>query len=206
MADFPEENLNEDVDSLRVAWMNELNSPELLSFQTDLISDMVEQVQNQQSYVDEIAADTAAMTEERSFANKLYQMEIDRIKYMLASYLRIRLMKIEQHTIHILNESQDKLSQGEVEYAQQYHALYVSHCNDLILSKFPEDQQKLDEDHMVDAPDLDAFVFCQSTEDIGNVQIDDRGAEHVNARKDDRHVLRYCVIRSLVEQGKMKLL
>ncbi|RHY30464.1 hypothetical protein DYB32_004308 [Aphanomyces invadans] len=181
--DFPEENLNEDVALLRDAWVNELNAPELLSFQTDLISDLVEQVQNQQSYVDDMSADVATLTEERSFTNKLYQMEIDRIKYMLASYLRIRLRKIEQHTMHVLNESLDKMSQGEIDYAHSFKDLYE-----------------------IDHPNLDAFVFCQTVEDIGNVQIDDRGSEHVNARKNDRHVLRYRVVRSLVEEGKVTLL
>ncbi|ETV80019.1 hypothetical protein, variant 1 [Aphanomyces astaci] len=204
--DFPEENLNEDVALLRDAWANELNAPELLTFQTDLISDMVEQVQNQQSYVDEMSADVATLTEERSFTNKLYQMEIDRIKYMLASYLRLRLMKIERHTRHVLHASMDKLSPGEVDYAHSYKDLYESHCRDLLLSKLPPDHQQLDEPHMIDHPDLDTFVFCQSNQDIGNVQIDDRGSEHVNARKDDRHVLRYRVVSSLVEEGKVKLL
>ncbi|ETV80020.1 hypothetical protein, variant 2 [Aphanomyces astaci] len=146
--DFPEENLNEDVALLRDAWANELNAPELLTFQTDLISDMVEQVQNQQSYVDEMSADVATLTEERSFTNKLYQMEIDRIKYMLASYLRLRLMKIERHTRHVLHASMDKLSPGEVDYAHSYKDLYESHCRDLLLSKLPPDHQQLDEPHM----------------------------------------------------------
>ncbi|KAF0700581.1 Aste57867_8917 [Aphanomyces stellatus] len=204
--DFPQENLNEDVEYLRIAWSNELNSPELLSFQSDLISDMVEQVQNQQSFVDEIAADTEALNDERAFTNKLYQMEIDRIKYMIASYLRLRLMKIEQHTAHVLKESKDKLSQGETEYAEQYQQLYESHCKDLLLSKFPDDHNGLNDDNMVDKPELDTFVFCQSLEDNGNIQVDDRGAEHVNARKDDRHVLRYRAVAALVDEGKMKLL
>ncbi|ETV94897.1 hypothetical protein, variant 1 [Aphanomyces invadans] len=146
--DFPEENLNEDVALLRDAWVNELNAPELLSFQTDLISDMVEQVQNQQSYVDDMSADVATLTEERSFTNKLYQMEIDRIKYMLASYLRIRLRKIEQHTMHVLNESLDKMSRGEIDYAHSFKDLYESHCRDLLLSRLPNEHQQLDEPHM----------------------------------------------------------
>lgn len=34
------------------------------------------------------------LTEERAFVNKLYQMEIDRLRYMVASYLRTRLRKV----------------------------------------------------------------------------------------------------------------
>ncbi|OQR87755.1 hypothetical protein ACHHYP_08099 [Achlya hypogyna] len=204
--DIPEDNLNEDVDHLRVAWVNELNSPEILDFKGELLEDMFEQVQNQQAFVDEIARDQAKMTEERAFANKLYQMEIDRIKYMIASYLRIRLAKIEKHTRHVLAVLVSRLSQAEVDYATKYLEMLESHFNDLALSKFPLEQRKLDAPDMIDTPDLDLFVFCQSQEDIGQVQCDDRGAEHINVRKGDRHVLRYRAVQSFVNDGTMALL
>ncbi|KDO26986.1 hypothetical protein SPRG_07699 [Saprolegnia parasitica CBS 223.65] len=204
--EIPEESLNEDVDKLREAWVNELNAPEILDFKVELLSDMVEQVQNQQEYVEEIARDQANMTEERAFSNKLYQMEIDRIKYMIASYLRIRLSKIEQHTRHVLASSMDRLSSAEIEYATKYLEMLDGHFHDLVLAKFPVEQRKLDADEMIDAPDLDTFVFCESKEDLGQVQCDDRGAEHIQVRQHNRHALRYRAIQSFVQDGTMTLL
>ncbi|OQS06359.1 hypothetical protein THRCLA_01599 [Thraustotheca clavata] len=201
-----QDNLNEDIDRLREAWINELNAPEILDFQSELMEEILEQVQNQQEFVDEISRDQEKMTEERAFANKLYQMEIDRIKYMIASYLRVRLSKIEQHTRHVISNSLDRLSQGEIDYANKYLELLDAHFHDLALSKFPVEQRKLDAPDMIDAPDLDAFVFCLSKEDLGQVQCDERGAEHVSIRQNDLHVLRYRAVQSFINEGTMVLL
>ena len=59
-----------------------------------MVSEMLEQIRNQQEYIDAINDDREALTEQKSLVNKLYQMEIDRLRYMVASYLRTRLHKV----------------------------------------------------------------------------------------------------------------
>jgi GINS complex subunit 4 len=70
------------------------NAPEILQYDDDMVSEMLEQINNQQAYVDSVNEDQAQRTEERLFVNKLYQMEIDRFRYMVSSYLRTRLHKV----------------------------------------------------------------------------------------------------------------
>ena len=49
---------------------------------------------------------------DEALAASLYQMEIDRIKYLLASYLRTRLFKVEHYARHVMSdpELQSRLS------------------------------------------------------------------------------------------------
>lgn len=45
-------------------------------------------------------------------------MELERVKYMLKSYLRTRILKIERHAIYIIEKDlANLLSDGEVNYA-----------------------------------------------------------------------------------------
>lgn len=55
-------------------------------------------------------------------------------------------------------------------------------------------------------PDLDTFVFCESKASLGQLQCDDRGAEYITMRKDDRHVLRYRAVKTQVEDGSVALI
>ena len=59
-----------------------------------MVSEMLEQIRNQQEYIDSINEDRDQLTEQKSLVNKLYQMEIDRLRYMVSSYLRTRLRKV----------------------------------------------------------------------------------------------------------------
>jgi hypothetical protein len=45
-------------------------------------------------------------------------MELERVKYMLKSYLRTRIFKIERHLLYLIEKDLASLmSEGEVEYA-----------------------------------------------------------------------------------------
>lgn len=70
------------------------NAPEILPYNEEMVTEMLEQIRNQQEYVDSVYEDRAQLTEEKSFVNKLYQMEIDRLRYTVSSYLRTRLRKV----------------------------------------------------------------------------------------------------------------
>ncbi|OWZ17277.1 hypothetical protein PHMEG_0008816 [Phytophthora megakarya] len=202
-------NLNEDVERMRRIWVNEMNAPEILQYDEEMVSEMLEQLRNQQEYVDSVYEDRATLTEEKSFVNKLYQMEIDRLKYMVSSYLRTRLHKIEKYAFYILDNpvQTQKLSMKERNFAQQFVLLFESHVNDLALSKFAADHRSLTsgDDNMVPEPNLDGFVFCQGKEE-GGVQCDDKGGEFVQVTSADRYVLRYQSVQEHVEAGTIDLI
>ncbi|CAI5725608.1 unnamed protein product [Peronospora farinosa] len=205
--EFNQDNLNEDITRMRVIWVNELNAPEILQYNEEMVSEMLEQIQNQQEYVDSVNEDRKQLVDEKSFVNKLYQMEIDRLRYMVSSYLRTRLHKIEKFAIHILGDAMlvQRLSMKERNFAQQFVTLYESHMNDLVLSKFDAEHRSLTTEDMVLKPNLDGFVFCQGL-DAGGVQCDDKGANFVQVTSADRYVLRYRSIQEHVESGAIELI
>lgn len=55
-------------------------------------------------------------------------------------------------------------------------------------------------------PNLDEFVFCQSQGEVGQVRCDDRGAEFVQVREKDRHVIRYRSIDNFVKSNQIFLI
>ena len=201
-------NTNEDVKILQTVWINELNAPELLPYQEELISDMLEQMSNQQEFLDAMTTDVENKTEESSFTIHFYQMEVDRIKYMIASYLRTRLFKIEQFPL-FCNQDLDmrsKCSPQELEFLRKYVDLAEEHVSDIALNHMPEMLRQLDAPEMVTSPDLDHFVFCQNLEDLGQLNIDSKGLESIQMDQHDRHVLRYRVIQPFLAQDQVKLI
>ncbi|EGZ13769.1 hypothetical protein PHYSODRAFT_355017 [Phytophthora sojae] len=206
--EFDRENLNEDVVNMRTLWVNELNAPEILPYNEEMVTEMLEQIRNQQEYVDSVYEDRAQLTEEKSFVNKLYQMEIDRLRYTVSSYLRTRLRKIEKFAVHILSDAAltQRLSLKERNFAQQFVMLFESHVNELALNKFADDYRSLTAEGMVTEPNLDSFVFCEGKEGAEAVQVDEKGGDFVQMHPADRYVLRYRSIKSQVESGQIELI
>ena len=57
---------------------------------------------------------------EQELPRTVYRTEVDRIKYLLRSYLRTRLKKVERYCLFILDneEAQQMLSPKEMQYAK----------------------------------------------------------------------------------------
>ena len=205
---------NEDVILLRQAFMNEKVAPEILPFKERLVRDLKDQIENQQAVIDETPADA-----DEAFASELYQMEIDRIKYLLASYLRTRIFKLQKNVLYILgNEEQhSRLSLREFEFAKKYLNLIQGHLNERVLGELPDEYASLTskyeggEDNpaadtsMIPSPDLDAFVFCQVHRDVGTIVVDDDGNVQAQLNKGDLFASRYRCIQGLVEDGAVTL-
>lgn len=67
--------INEDIAKLRDAWVAESTCPDIRPFDDELFTDVSEQLQNQQAYIDQASADSDT---DKAFIQTLYQMEIDR--------------------------------------------------------------------------------------------------------------------------------
>jgi hypothetical protein len=70
-------------------WLNEQYSPELLPFEKDIVNEFLHRLEIQQQ---KVAA--SPQTVDTRFIFNLYQMELERMKYLVVSYLRIRLIKV----------------------------------------------------------------------------------------------------------------
>ena len=91
----------------------------------------------QQAHVDDAKEQPDDM---EAFGISLYQMEIDRVKYLLASYLRTRLRKIEKFVFHILGSEEEfsKLSSNEVAFASKYMEAVERHLKESCLDQIPD--------------------------------------------------------------------
>ncbi|TPX31344.1 hypothetical protein SmJEL517_g05305 [Synchytrium microbalum] len=197
---------NDDVKSLTQAWVNERCAPEVLPYEDGLMTNLMEMLEVQSANVDTLRDGRA----DAAFLQVLYQQEMERIKFVMRSYLRARLAKIEEHVMHYLQEAEHrrKLSPKELVFAERYDELIRKHHLKSSLESLPPALQRLDEGgdiSMITTPDLDDAVFCRVIQDVGDFQIDDRG-NSVSMERDNVYILRYRAIRTLLAQSRVQLL
>lgn len=208
MEDFESLMKTSDVELLKKAWRNEKAAPEILQFQASLVQRSREQIQLMEETIEDFT---------RSGLDPLivsvYQMDLDRTQYLLRSYLRIRLQKIEQDMIHISKtDLWNRLSEQEQKFAKRAYENMKKYLDESILSKLPVGYQSnlkqssaSEEDDMVPEPNLDTFVFCKSESSIGSIPLDDSGDEIVDLVAGDLYVLRYKSIKPFIENGQIDL-
>ncbi|KAK1280172.1 hypothetical protein QJS04_geneDACA004595 [Acorus gramineus] len=197
-----------DVELLRRAWRNEKAGPEILQFQDALVQRAREQIQLLEGTVEEFMENGTD-----DLVISLYQMDLDRTLFLLRSYLRIRLLKIQKYAIHYSKtQLWDRLSEEEQKFAKKCTDILEKHFEQSVLSRLPYGYQSIlrqsissEEDDMVPEPQLDTFVFCKSKGAVGSFQLDDSGDEIVDLVADDLYILRYKSIKGLVEGGRIDL-
>ncbi|KAI8078268.1 uncharacterized protein B0P05DRAFT_470691 [Gilbertella persicaria] len=199
-----EKSTGEAAEELTTAWLNERNAPEVLPYERTLVEFLIETIERQA-----IMEDMENHVENK-FESMVYQTEIERIKYVVKSYLRCRLFKIEKFTLHLLRQPnlRDILSHQEIIYARRYQELIESHYHHTFLHQLPRTQQKQDEViqdmSMVVEPNLDAPVFCRVLSNIGHVEIGQ--SDSVLFEMGDIYILRYSDVQHYLKENKIKLI
>lgn len=149
----------------------------------------------------------------------LYQMDLDRTLFLLRSYLRIRILKIEKYMFHIrkTEELWNRLSKDEKFFTERCTDDLKKHLEESVLSKLPENYQSYErqsviseEDDMVPEPRLDTFVLCRSKEYLTGIQLEDGPVDDrsklFEMEPDVLYFICYKSIKPLVESGKIDLL
>ncbi|KAG6548523.1 hypothetical protein Mapa_010011 [Marchantia paleacea] len=202
--------LRSDVDLLRRVWQNEKCAPEILPYEATLVERVREQIQlmeNIEAFATEIKDDLML---------SLYRMDVNRTLFLLRSYLRARLYKIEKFPIHIVDNAElwDRLSEHEQEYTNKYCEILAKHFEQTVLIRLPDQYGSMlkqtslasEENDMITQPQLNTFVFCRSRGAIGSFQLDDKGDEAVDLMTDDLYILRYKPVRKLLVTDKIELI
>ncbi|KAK9819598.1 hypothetical protein WJX72_000134 [[Myrmecia] bisecta] len=189
--------------------INEKAAPEILTYQADLVARLEELIENQDQRIQDNDSPDAELI------RSLYLQELLRVKYLLRSYLRTRIQKIEQYVMHILDdpEYQERLSPKELEYAKEFFVTSGQHLKEKVLQHMPPGFDKLlkqsatsEGNDTIPMPDLDRHVFCHVLEDRGTVELEETGTETAEFNKDDLYVVRYRPIRDLVQDGWVRLI
>jgi hypothetical protein len=140
MSAFPGEEeyqINEVIYQLNNVWRTEVNSSEILPFQSDLVRTIKESLDHQQQVIDE-RVDKKDETE--FFTATLYQMDIERVRYSLSRYLRARVIKIEKSLEFIVGnfEVYDRLSDEEKVFASKLNTLNNFYFEDVVSTRLSQ--------------------------------------------------------------------
>ncbi|KAI1328275.1 hypothetical protein F5Y16DRAFT_369253 [Xylariaceae sp. FL0255] len=199
-----------DLQALTRAWVAERSSPELLPWPADRLFERVNgRIKQQIEKVEEMTGD---MDPKTNFALIVIQTELERFKYLMRSYLRARIAKIDKHTLHYLStaELRGRLSDTEQAYATRHQALLHNHYLSSFLSAFPPSLQNLNDTagnvSMVDTPDLETAVFIRLLRDT---LVEGRGTDvdgAMDGKNGDIVILRWSDAKPLVETGKAEII
>uniref|UniRef100_A0A7M4DWH8 GINS complex subunit 4 n=1 Tax=Crocodylus porosus TaxID=8502 RepID=A0A7M4DWH8_CROPO len=86
--------------SLEQAWLNEKFAPELLESKAEVVECVMEQLEHMESNLKRVKGVDLKVG--------IHRMEIERIRYVLSSYLRCRLGKIEKFFPHVLEKEKSR--------------------------------------------------------------------------------------------------
>ncbi|KAI8561857.1 hypothetical protein RHMOL_Rhmol04G0374400 [Rhododendron molle] len=129
----------------------------------------------------------------------LNQMDMDRTLYLLRSYLRTRLQKIEKYMFHIHKNTElwNRLSEQEQKFAQRCIEDLEDHFDKSVLSKLPDRYKSSVKQSVISEED-----------DMGNAFILRKliGVEDpVDLDPGDLYAVRYKSIKPLVYSGQIEL-
>ncbi|KAH8126696.1 hypothetical protein ACSS6W_001493 [Trichoderma asperelloides] len=198
-----------DLQALTRLWVAERSAPELLNWPAD---GLFERVNSKiKSQIEKIEDMTGDMDPKTNFALIVIQTELERYKFLVRSYLRARIAKIDKYTLHYLSteELRQRLSPTELAYATRHQALLHNHYLSSFLSSFPQRLQNLNDTagnvSMIDSPDLDTAVFIRLLRDK---DVFGRGTDVdtiLPAASGDILILRWSSAKDLVENGEAEL-
>lgn len=199
-----------DADLLKRAWRNEKAAPEILQFESCLVERSREQIELMEENVEALVDEG-----EDPLTISLSQMDMDRTLFLLRSYLRTRLHKIEKFMFHIKRSDHlwSRLSSQEQDFANRSITDMTKHLEQSVLSKLPirysshlQQSEISKEGDMVPEPKLDAYVVCRSREFLGALPVDEDGkGKPLDMYAGDIYALRYKSIKPLVESGQLDL-
>jgi GINS complex subunit 4 len=155
------------LEELEKAWINEKAAVDILPYKGYVVDSMMLQIQSMEENLQTL--------KQNDFRYITHKMEIERIRYVLASYLRCRLQKIEQYPLHIMQEenarSEDdkRLSEGEFEFAEEYYKSIENYFKHVAIRHMPQNQQD-DENVRKVVPNMNRYVFIKVNKE-GEIQI-----------------------------------
>ncbi|XP_060712397.1 DNA replication complex GINS protein SLD5 [Hemiscyllium ocellatum] len=197
------------IGKLEEAWLNEKFSPDLLEHKAEIVECVMEQLDHMEQNLQRARKGDLKVT--------IHRMETERIRYVLSSYLRSRLQKIEKFFPHILEKEKSRLeaepgylSPQEYTFAKEYAANCETYLKGLALKHMPPNLQALDISKAVPRPNLDSFVFLRVKERQENILVEpeteDQREYTVDLEEGTQHLMRYKTIAPLVASGAVQLI
>jgi len=198
--------INPDVTTLFRRWRNEKYAPEILPYDGPLIDNLCEITDFANEKIQEdLEGDESQDPNELDFV--LRRIDLERVKYMLRDYLRIRLWKVTQYPQQYLEPAHSELlSSAERIFLRNYWDAKSEFLKFRLLGAMPVSKQKLDDKidllDMVRRPKLDSHVYVRVVKDVGRVEVpptftqeSPTSAEPLDLGEGETWLLRYSVVR-----------
>ncbi|KAL6869780.1 GINS complex subunit [Amphichorda felina] len=198
-----------DLQSLTRLWVAERSAPELLDWPSGGLFERVnDRIKAQIEKVEDMTGD---MDPKTNFALIVIQTELERYKFLVRSYLRARIAKIDKHALHYLSsqELRGRLSSTELAYATRHQALLHNHYLSSFLGSFPQQLQNLNDTaggvSMIDSPDLDTAVFIRMLRERDVHGLGTDSDNSLPAEDGDILIIRWSSAKPLIGEGDAEL-
>jgi len=192
--------------SVEEAWLNEKHCPEILESKMDIMECMLEQMQTMEGNLNGLKKGDIRLP--------IHRMELSRIRFMINSYLRLRLNKIQKHLFYYTRpdseENNRRLTPEEVDFAAAYKENLLEHFGSLVLRHIPGTWDAEKSVPALPGPRLNSAVFIEVKEDFPGLEVFDESGggkdESVDLKVGDQHLMKYGAVASLVQDGKVRLI
>ncbi|XP_008557310.1 DNA replication complex GINS protein SLD5 [Microplitis demolitor] len=195
--------VSEVLEEITQAWQNEKSAPEILKHMSDHVDCLLHHITCMEKNIEPLPKDDLRVT--------VHKMEIDRIRYLISSYLRTRLEKIELYAIDIIKEEAKRsendryLSDAELKFARDWAMNMETLLKSIVLQHLPGTFQELEIDKLTVKPNLNSHVFIRANKTVEGVIIPGTD-EELNITEGSQHLVQYKAIAHLVKDGSVKLL
>lgn len=140
-ADGDEEGQNLHLFQMMGLLHNEKMAPELLPFQFSLIETLLRLISNREQMIEQ----SNSVDVDDRFTINIYRMELERVKFVMKSYLRVRLAKIERNLIYIIEKDRSELlSEAEKIFAFNILENRKKHFQQSFFEKVPKELNVLE--------------------------------------------------------------
>jgi len=190
-------------------WMNERHAPDILPAQEELLSSLLDHIRRQSETVQLLRGDPSS-SEEEHIRIILAQTEVERVKFVVRSYIRTRLFKIEKYARFIMTnvDVQHRISAAERDHASRHANLTDRHFHLSVLQSLPPAQASLDDEPiflppMITAPDRTLPVFVHALVDCPPIRVPD--GTTLKMEKGHISLLPFQIIEQLLTRGEVEL-
>ncbi|KAH3678370.1 hypothetical protein WICMUC_001387 [Wickerhamomyces mucosus] len=200
----------QDLQLLQTVWINERMAPELLTYEHELIERILSRLRDQVEFIELNSIDIQNTDKDIKLKLVVIESELGRVNFLLRSYLRTRLSKIDRLTVFIRTSDEfiQRLSEEETIYMENHFKSLVQLYNNLFLNTMPEQLQSLDDESggisMIEQPDWNKPVFIRVVNDIKESII--VGDEEVELEKEGIYLLRYSAVKNFVHNRDVVLI
>ncbi|CAJ0929758.1 unnamed protein product, partial [Mesorhabditis belari] len=197
------------VADMRTAWHSESVSPCLLQSRLELVHCLVDQIE-------EMDKNLMTVQDRTHIKVSLHRLELQRLNYMINSYMRLRLKKIEENPIFLLEKHKEGIeknkpplmSEEELKFAHRFATAQTSVFSSTITQHLPASLARVP----VPSEDLSVervFISVESddVEDVAVPEGDDPNSELLlPMQRENIYFLPLLSILPALEKNQVRLL